>query len=86
VYAGAATAHAAGRFATGDIGRAGPLDCCLARMQEAAGISLSLRDSLPYSPRQWMRLKARLDSYLARRPSVASQANTRHSASQGEVR
>jgi len=79
VYARAATAHAAGRFAAGDIGGAGPLDCCLARMQEAAGISSSLRevterhhDSLPYLPRQWMRLKARLGSYLARRPSSAS--------------
>jgi hypothetical protein len=93
VYACAATAHAAGRFAAGDIGRAGPLDCCLAQMQEAAGISPSLRevlwrhrDSLPYLPRQWMRLKARLSSYHARRPYNPSQAHTRNSASQGEVR
>lgn len=42
VYARAATAYAAGRSATGDIGGAGPLDCCLAQIQEAAGISSSL--------------------------------------------
>src|SRR5262249_4685985 len=73
VYARAATAHASGRFAAGDIGRAGPLDCCLARFQKAAWISTSLRevigrhsDSLPYLPRQWMRVKKRLSSYLER--------------------
>jgi hypothetical protein len=73
VYARAATLHAAGRSAAGDIGRAGPLDCCLARFQEATGISPSLRevtsrhrDSFPYLPRLRVRLKARLGSYLAR--------------------
>ena len=93
VYARAATTHAAGHAPAGDIVGAGPLDCCLARMQEAAGLSSSLEEvidhhrvSLPYSPRQWMRLKARFGAHLTRRPSAASQANTSHSASQGEVR
>ena len=73
VYARAATAHASGRFAAGDIGGAGPLDCCLARFQKAAWVSTSLRevigrhsDSLPYLPREWMQVKKRLSSYLER--------------------
>jgi glycosyltransferase involved in cell wall biosynthesis len=92
VYARVATVHAAGRFAAGDIGGAGPLDCCLARMQEAAGWPLLWEvtarhcDSLPYLPRQWMRLKARLARRLACRPSAPSHAHTCHSTSHGEVR
>jgi hypothetical protein len=73
VYASAATAHVAGRISAGNIGVVGSLDRCLARMQEAAGLSHSLwdvtqrhRDSLPCLPRQWMRVKARLGSYLGR--------------------
>jgi hypothetical protein len=93
VYARAATAHAAGRFSAGDIGGAGPLDCCLARFQEAAGISLSLReiianhgDSFPYLPRQWMRLKTRLGSHLARTARLPLQMRKRFTKRRGEVR
>jgi glycosyltransferase involved in cell wall biosynthesis len=85
VYARAAKAYAAGRFAAGDIGRAGPLDCCLARFQEAAGISTALRevtsrhrDSFPYLPRLRIRLKARLGSYLARAARLPLHMRTRH--------
>jgi hypothetical protein len=81
VYSRAASMHHAGRPAAGDAGRAGPLDACLARMQEAAGISLSFRelagrhlDALPRGPREWLRLKARLGSYLAPRLYAATAA------------
>ena len=93
VYARAAARHDDRRPPAGDLGRTGPLDECVVRMQEAAGISLSFadlagrhRESFPPGSREWVRLRARLGSYLARRraartaPAPASSAFIRGQA------
>ena len=94
VYLRAASMHAAGRSAAGDVGQAGPLDECLVRMQEAAGISLSFKDlagrhldAFPHGPREWLRVKARVGSYLARRrPAAIVPAREPSSLAQGQAR
>jgi hypothetical protein len=92
VYSRTALVREAGRPAAGDAGRAGPLDECLVRMQEGAGISLSFRelagrhrDALPHGPREWLRLKARLGSYLAPRRSAATAAAREEEGERGKT-
>jgi hypothetical protein len=61
----------------GDAGQSGPLDECLVRMQDAAGISLPFAnlagrhlDAFPHGRREWLRLRARVGRYLAARRRV----------------
>lgn len=94
VYARAALMYEAGRPAPGDAGQAGALDECLVRMQEAAGISLSFKelagrhlDALPHGPWEWLRLKARVGSCIARqRPAATAPARERPPLAQGQAR
>jgi len=79
VYARAAAMHARGRTRASDAAPPGPLDECLVRLQEAAGISFSFPDlagrhleSLPHGAREWLQLRARVSRYLSGRRATTT--------------